>query len=182
MTTCIYKTVTLAPNEPFNLPPGAELVSATDPSKLTSTCPLPATLEALTCYGFVLIAHTGGSGSITFEDDQTTYEGISINGVYYPFSAPVGFNPAAVQAEIEALSIGSAFSGFCISTNSYLPNSVKYYLMFKTIPSIGNDLQLIGSTVAGNSGTGLPQAPFTLPAETRTAITGAGHTGVCSCL
>lgn len=41
LNSCIYKSVTLAAGEQFNLPPGATLVSTTNNSAITSNCPIP---------------------------------------------------------------------------------------------------------------------------------------------
>lgn len=93
----VYRSVTLQPDEPFNLPPGAELISATDINSLTSTCPLPSTLEPLECW-IIYIGMTEAddfdSNSIWMVDADLGGSkgiGITVNNTFYPYTMPQGF-------------------------------------------------------------------------------------------
>lgn len=49
-TNCIYKSVTLSAGETFVLPPGAELISASDTNAITSSCPDPIPNVPVKCW------------------------------------------------------------------------------------------------------------------------------------
>ena len=182
-TTTIIRSITLSPGEQFVLPAGARLLGADVPGNITSNCELPV-LEELACYGFILLATTGADGSETevLEDTQITYLGIKINDVYTPFPTPIGFNAADVLTGLEDLPMGSMFMDGCISQSSDLSRqSYKLYVIFKTIPSIGDKLMLVASTTSPNAGAGLPQVQYLVPAVAYDTIISDGNTDLCEC-
>ena len=88
--SCSFKSVTLIAGEQFVLPPGAEIVSASDPTAISSThdCAGDLTkLEVPQCY-VVGMGQADGSGNNI--SDGWAY-GISIDNIQYPFSYSVNF-------------------------------------------------------------------------------------------
>lgn len=180
---CIYRSITLAANEEFTLPPGAEIIGSSNINSITSTCPLPTNLEQLGCYGFVVVAATGVNGGETevWEDTQITFLGLNYDGIDYPFVSAVGYDGASIITQISLLPFGAAFSNFCISSCDETGNqSLKFYVIFNTFPSIAQNLKLYGTTSSPNSGSGIPQVPFEFPCLTRDEIVAAGNCNVCS--
>lgn len=159
---CIYKSVTLAAGEQFNLPPGAVLVAATDESAISSTCPIPE-LEELKCY--IIAAYASdevGCGTGVWEGDaNATISGITIAGTYY--SLNVGSNDSGsfyMDQVVNWINSNPSYSGM-LQNASYGRDwdgncrGGVATLCFKTIPSIAENtyLHLNTSLVSpGNSG------------------------------
>ena len=182
-TNCIFKSVTLAANEQFSLPPGAEIVSASGGlDSFNSTCPKPTSIETPQCYGFVIAANEGTYGSHTepFEETQIFFTGLAVNGTSYPFSNQTGFDAGAVSTAMGTTSIGSVFSGFAVADNSDR-YGWHQYIVFKTIPSIAKNLELVGYTLAGNQGSGFANAIFRIPAYTLNELSGLGNSDLPNC-
>ena len=93
---CIYKSVTLAAGEQFTLPPGAEIISATDINSFTSTCPKPTTLDTFVCgslqWGIQPISGGGGTAPFSvggINPPDTHCIGVKIGDVkYYSTKSP----------------------------------------------------------------------------------------------
>jgi hypothetical protein len=173
--SCVYTSVTLQTNEQYVLPPGAVLVSTTDPTKITSVndCADLSQLETAGCYGFYI------SSSISTGDDAAydtvTVQGITVGGVYYPFVSPVtvpktnGGIPASFIVnftnQLNLLSIGALFTDFTGWSDCY-PNTgdstCTAMLCFKTIPSIAT-----GALVKciGVSSENFTPIPFFVPVQ-----------------
>jgi hypothetical protein len=68
---CSIQAITIQPGEPFNLPPGAEILSVSNINSLTSSCPLPNNLEEPECYilSFAAVERIG--------NDRPPYQGSS---------------------------------------------------------------------------------------------------------
>lgn len=78
------QSIPLKPGEVFTLPPGAKLISATDPTTLDSTCPLDEDLEKLECFVFVLgVGDNQGNDTKTWDADDSRIRGWSFNGTDY---------------------------------------------------------------------------------------------------
>jgi hypothetical protein len=83
-STCIYKTVTLQNGEKYVLPSGAEIVSATNPSLITSACANLDNLENLQCFTCVLGAAgaDGNNGQLWEAKDSGSNNGaVFITGI-----------------------------------------------------------------------------------------------------
>lgn len=71
---CIIKSVTLAEGETFVLPPGAELIGATDPGAITSVndCAPTDNLQTLACYTCIIgVGAEDGNASQLWEAEPT---------------------------------------------------------------------------------------------------------------
>ena len=127
----VTRSVTLQPNEPFNLPPGAELISATDINSLTSTCPLPSTLEPLECWIIPIgmtEADSGDNNSIWMSGADLGGSkgiGITINDTFYPYIMPQGFEgEPQLGGFVSYVSSNPALSGLLLdpsTLNAYDP-------------------------------------------------------------
>lgn len=76
--SCIIKSVTLAEGETFVLPPGAELIGATDPGAITSVndCAPTDNLQTLACYTCIIgIGAEDGNASQLWEAEPTSGSG-----------------------------------------------------------------------------------------------------------
>ena len=154
---CTYKSVSLLAGEKFILPPGAEIVAATNGlSDYTSTCAKPSSLEVPTCYKFRFSgADNDNSATENWEVDRNfAVKGIMIDNVYYPFyngtavvagSAPATDFQAAMNSITALSGLFTTFSRDFYGSggdNTGWTNIVK----FTTIPSIGANLSFVIST------------------------------------
>ena len=64
-TNCIYKSVVLSPGETFVLPPGAELISASDPTAITNSCGDTIPITETKCYRIKWILNVDPEGGRT---------------------------------------------------------------------------------------------------------------------
>jgi hypothetical protein len=162
---CIYKSVILAPGEEFNLPPGALLISASDTTAITSTCPIPA-LEQPACYFFALGTLDGdGDGRAEYwEDSQskiygfkygnTIVSGPDIYGTpYYDMTAVYNMIAATLP-----ITLVGTFANNGPSSN----DSAQSGLVFKMIPSLASQLSLLIVAYANMAGS---PAYYTSPAR-----------------
>ena len=188
--TCTFHTVTLLPGEQFNLPPGAEVISITDSGAITSNgCANLDNIETPVCYGFVIASHddTDSDTQVWVGDGSNPnifYIGVYLGDIYYPFTASAGYDGTAIITQLEALSFGSIMTGFCTSTsNDGTADSKKSYIIFNTIPSIGDNLKLYGYTAGPNNGggTGFGAVYFDHPCLLRSEIIDLNHRDVCDC-
>lgn len=183
-TPCIYKSVTLAANEQFTLPPGAEIVSATGGlDSFDSTCSKPTSIETPGCYGFILVAREpSGNESRAYDaDDDLKYTGLYLNNTYYPFSSTFQFGSGTFVSSITSVPFGSLLTNFCTSSsNDTSRNSIKAYIIFRTLPSIAKTLELRAETNSPNSGSGVPNVEFRIPCLLRDDIVNSGNNNVCS--
>jgi hypothetical protein len=192
-TNCIYRSVSLQVGESFTLPPGAEIVSATDLNSITSTCPLPDNLEALECYIFVLLAAdpissgrgvwSGGSSG----DENAFILTLTVGGVTYnipdiPADSNGIFDVGQLASVIASnpsingmmLSLGVASGSDPASTRGGVGT-----LCFKTTPSIAADTYLQLNTSLFNVGTPEPTTLVRLYPKKLSDY--AGGVGTCTC-
>jgi len=146
-TPCIYKSVTLVEGEQFNLPPGAQIIAASDSTAFTSTCPIPSELETFKCYiSYFFRTEADGSANDICED--VCIYGIHINGVDYGFTGCREVNNYDcsncdmgpwLQTELNAIS-GGAFAGIFKDFYVYCSyddgRGVVCAVNFKTLDSI----------------------------------------------
>ena len=161
---CIYKTVTLQPNEPFNLPPGAELISATDVNALSSSCGPLTNLEQAENYVLMIAGPTDVDVDNYYGDGRMYIQGYEINGVYTGFSTtyPNRGNPDTALANegcFDTVAVGNAILTIpgVIAVNT--ANGLEYYSgtpdngckcawTIKIVPSIAENLKIRVYTVA----------------------------------
>lgn len=154
-TTCIIKTAALIAGETFILPPGAILISATDPLAITSSCGA-VSLETAESYVFVLAGYdnTNGDGEY-FEKGLSEAYGYTLYGVTTNFAvAPTNnFSQGTwdydsirntLAASIPAI---TATAGNSIAQGAPNHNTISY-VVISTVPSIANTLRLLISTSA----------------------------------
>jgi hypothetical protein len=172
--SCIYTSVTLQTSEQYVLPAGAVIVSATDPTKITSVnnCADLSQLETAGCYGF-FISESDSNGDAAY--DEVKVQGITVGDVYYPFTTEVnipktnGAIPISFinnfTNQLNLLSIGPLFSNFTGWVDGY-PNSgdATYTTMvcFKTIPSIATGALI---KCVGVASTNFTPIPFFVPIQ-----------------
>lgn len=155
--TTKYTSVTLSAGESYILPPGATIISATDPSALTSVndCFDPSTLETPVCYEFafgrdadnnddhpmdsayIQSLYLGGNQGTAY-DINTNIMGSCCTGSsqWAPGLASKFANNVPLVVEYLGTSLIGCFgSGFL--TND---KRCEYRVRVKTIPSIGKDM------------------------------------------
>ena len=142
--SCIYKSITLTEGETFVLPPGAELVGASDTGAITSTndCAPTDNLEALLCYQMIFSLNSNVTPSVNLENtDATTSVSIDLLGVEYlvaqssnPSNAQ--FTAALTSAGLTGIITNTSLS---IGTTGSRWNFVYY---FKTIPSVASNVKI----------------------------------------
>jgi hypothetical protein len=158
--SCSYQTITLSAGEQFVLPPGATIIAATDTNLISSQNDCAGdlqNLEEFTCYSFRFSgALSDDDGRTENWDDQNFYvNGITIQGVYYPFTSSIQGWQGATSFET-ALNGITALSGLFNSVaNNFGYDSVflgasrgwTNVVTLNTIPSIGDVLEFNVSTV-----------------------------------
>jgi hypothetical protein len=119
---CIYKTVTLAEGEQFNLPPGAILVAATDSTAITSTCPIPTLGKPICGTLYVVIDVDDNEGHPNNEKDFRINE-INVGGNIINFGGQLvitsGDNPGTLVTTT--------------TLNSYISPSLQGIFVFKNV-------------------------------------------------
>lgn len=169
---CTFKSVTLAAGEQFVLPPGAEIVAATNGLEdYTSTCAKPTSLESPTCYSFRFSGRYSERGNYTenWESDSSdklnySVTGITVDTIYYPFTT--AFQGTTNQATVLAALNTTPFTGMFTSFNNIGGGDNHSWtngFTFATIPSIGDTMYFEIQTEIQN------QNPFTgsTPASVR---------------
>lgn len=163
-TTTIYKSVLLQPGEQFTLPPGAELISASDTDSISSTCDI-SNLQGLNCYTFVFgNAGSDGNDSQLFESETAGESnvkaiGISVNGTDYLFSSPQlsrdddgrYLDPDLINA-INSTAAGQVLLNAIYGYWQMGENGTINYITFQGAPSVAQGLSLILSAyvIAGS--------------------------------
>jgi hypothetical protein len=188
---CVIKTITLQPGEPYNLPPGAELISATDINALTSTCPLPPNLEQPEYWVLILASSENDDSADYYSNPRFGIGGYELSGVYTSFSKyyPMGTDPN--QADEGCWDLNDVKNGFLtipgvfgINTVNGLEyedgldeNGCKNAWTFKIIPSVAKNLYIVTGNSAdlGNTkNTAVSQFHRLLPYD---YVVGAGNYG-----
>jgi len=86
-TPCPIRSITLQAGESYVLPPGAEIISATDIDLIESTndCANLDNVEDLNCYIFVLIGakETGSDSNPWQEDSETQVNSLTVGQIIY---------------------------------------------------------------------------------------------------
>lgn len=190
------KTAIVTSDNSFVLPAGATIKSIgyNGTMVLSSSCEnllSSAPVEEFVCYGFVLIAHeSSNSGAEAFEGDSIRYTGVMIDGVKHDFPEPVPFEFTGPGEEVSLALKALPATKDLLTNYSACPSnndgndSKKYYVMFKTIPSIGDNMYLMAISDTPNYSSDstpfIASTPFLVPCQTRTAITAAGN-DACDC-
>lgn len=192
--TEIYRSVTLAPGEQFNLPPGAELLGATTISDITSTCPLPSNLEELDCYLFSMLANVENlDATYVWEgcggDCNAYLESITVAGITYPISPALTADDRGkfdVAGLASFISTNASISGVLLnisgSTDYDYPRGGAATLCFKTFPSVAQDTYVTLATYLQGLGTPTPSTKVRVYAQLRSDyIAGGTPAATCNC-
>ncbi len=155
-TTCAYRSLQLSPGEQFVLPPGAELIGATDPDSIQSLCADTDALEEMQCYVAMLATVPGDTNNDYYDCVNQHLEGYELNGVFTPFTPHFSndqlacrFNSQAILNKLKELLPAVVATSYAWAGDS---DGEKNYLVIKTIPSIGSNLVFRWSTEAAVSG------------------------------
>lgn len=169
-----YQTITIPSNGQGYIPSGATIVGIDNPSSLTisSGC-VDLDVPDYICYAFIsLTQNDSGSATEPLQHDNVTYDGLMAGGTKYTFSSPIAYDnigdPAiGIGARIKGIpDIGNVFSDIFVSNEGDGSYGNRTYILFKTIPEIGDSLQLIARTKWNGEGANV-NMPYYLPAITR---------------
>lgn len=146
---CIVKAATLVEGEVFVLPPGAVLISASDPNLITSTCDIPP-LETLSCYIIPLVATDADvtdSQSAWMYEAPTKIISLNVNGISYPLDIGMTTDGAFNVEEVVTFVAGtSELQGMLLDLTSNKADTNTRggiaTLCFKTIPSVATNMYL----------------------------------------
>lgn len=154
--SCIIKSVTLAAGESYVLPPGAELIAASNTNLITVSpveCTPTDNLETFTCYIFAMVGHANNQyvGSAAWTDETSRINEFHVGGVINPID--VHMNSKGVWDVLALRSwmiTNPAVSGLFLdittsagSSEYLLANSGGVStLCFKTIPSVASSMYL----------------------------------------
>jgi len=182
-TTVIYKSITLTPGEQFTLPPNAELVGASSPADLESSCDLPS-LATLECFELVVFgADEAGSQGRPYEKDDSSdlvIRKLVVSGVEYdiPDMSVSGWGQFDFQVLINYLSATPALQGVIIDPSWATANSDDRggvtSLCFKSFSDVALTIHFIIETYFLTGGTSELKV-FAKPYGTHTGI------GQCNC-
>jgi len=146
-SNCIYKSVTLAVDETFTLPPGAEIVSSSGGLQaFTSTCPKPTDLETPECY--TVTFQSADASRVTPPYEFVDIQGIKIGATTYPFTngsfqfgqvANASTFATILNSRIASTTIGPLITGGRVVQAGRNGGRGEYFVFqFNTIPSIGD--------------------------------------------
>lgn len=160
---CLIKTVTLQPGEPYNLPPGAELISATNINALTSTCPIPSTIEQPEDWVLVIAGSENEDTNDYYGRPRFGIGGYELGGVYteFPSYYQTGGNPDTELANEGCFDMNAVATGLLTIPGVYavnVSNGIEKYdgnqdngckcaWTMKIVPSVAASLYI----VMGNS-------------------------------
>jgi hypothetical protein len=165
-TPCTYKSVTLAANEQFTLPPGAQIISASGGlDSFDSTCTKPTSVETPVTYEFVWAASQDSYSNATemFEDDNNNRMiGIVLNlSQEYGFSSPLETQWYGSDYDLQSrFNSITALSGLFTNASLYykdhdesvgINRGIGSLWRFTTIPSIGDNMEMLFQTVFSSS-------------------------------
>lgn len=145
-TTCIYKSVTLQAGETFVIPPGGELIGASNETAIVSSCDEEFNLEEIQCYGFLLGGNERDGGLDQYlEGEAIRVIGYTLNGNEYPFIPEYSTDPSGIWLDTTGLlnaiksipGILDVNIGLVVNTRAKL-----WYFIVKTIPSVASTLEL----------------------------------------
>jgi hypothetical protein len=194
---CIIRAVTLAPNEPFNLPAGAEIISVTDINSLKSTCPIPSDLEELECYilSFVALDDDGDrppyNGSDTSSQKTFYIRGVQVGNIFYSLSTAVTagdngvFNIGPLVTFMQTtpglagLFLDITTAGASVSNKGGIAT-----MCFKAVPSIAANTFIAADTAIIGLNNDNPDTFIRIYPIKRTdwSIISQDGTGICQCL
>lgn len=195
---CSYNSITLQSGQSFVIPPGGQIIGASDIDLITSQddCVDLTNLEDAECYGFFLSESISDGGDAAYNDVQI--QGIIVNDITYSFSTPInppnfpssGTVPTSflndLQDRLSALSIGGLFfdfSGWGQSTPSSGDASNTVMVCFRTFPSIATNMYVYGLGTNDSIAASVPvQFPVTTPDKMYNYLNiVANFAGKCSC-
>lgn len=166
-TKCIVNSITLQPGTSFILPPGSVIIGTSNISSLTSTCADLTQIETPECYiaKVVLFDNTNGAGEFFEADGYQCLYGYSLNSVDQAIGTCTGAVGGYYSTGLNPNGINGNPTGFMGKLKAALPAITSYnglgtsdgstynYLFvyqIKTIPSIGDNLEIIINASAEN--------------------------------
>jgi len=168
-----YKSVTLAAGESYILPPGATIISLSNPDIYSSenNCAPKDNVETLGCYSIQIQESVSNGGDAAYNDIIVT--GVKIGETFYSFSSPINFSncngciPTTTISDFKnrltQVGLGDLFfdwSGYA----DVIPNSgdaaMVTMLCFKTVPSVGS---ILSFTAYGHQDGTAPNVPIIIP-------------------
>ena len=191
-TRCITNSITLEPGTSFVPPPGSTIIGASNISNILSTCVDLTKIEQTECYVVMLASLNGNSNghSEYFESGQQKVIGVQVNGVYTSFGDGNIFNVFdnghydmnLVYSRLAQYVSGISFGNTSNFTANGANLSDRSALAIKTIPSIGNNLQLVLEAIANVSpGGGASTVRFYANFAKYTDLATAGIAGLPTC-
>lgn len=187
--TPVLRSIKILPGQTIVLPKGIDIKSiiSEGDATITSTCIIP-NVTPLECYGFISFAdrdqgsHTqelqiyGGDSGVNIH-----YEGVLINGIRINFATPISwFDNSGLKTALSAVSplITNVFVSNQFTATNY---GYKKYIMIRTVPVIGDNIQLIAVTSITVQTTSTGNVEYLLPAYKTAALIAAGNDSVPDC-
>jgi hypothetical protein len=147
MIACTYQSITLQAGESFILPPGAELVSASNLSNITSEndCLDLTNIEEVQCYG-VIFGDSNPGGSETPVYATVDIYGLRVDNIDYPFVGTITANSSAtaIKSAIDTTTFGPLITNITIQLVDSPDRGNVLYVAFQSIPSITSDMYFYG--------------------------------------
>lgn len=147
MIACTYQSITLQAGESFILPPGAELVSASNLSNITSEndCLDLTNIEEVQCYG-VIFGDSNPGGSETPVYNTVDIYGLRVDNIDYPFVGTITANSSAtaIKSAIDTTTFGPLITNITIQLVDSPDRGNVLYVAFQSIPSITSDMYFYG--------------------------------------
>lgn len=147
---CIFKTVSLAAGEQFNLPPGAELLGSSNVNAITSTCPIPK-LEDQAHYTIYHAFSAQGDvdGHSAFMQGSDVYVQLGILGHELGLGTYT-FSTTDVVNALTSVGLNGIVTITALNTNQWPtspgwptgPSRYGQFLEFLTLPSIAATMYL----------------------------------------
>jgi hypothetical protein len=147
MIACTYQSITLQAGESFIHPPGAELVSASNLSNITSEndCLDLTNIEEVQCYG-VIFGDSNPGGSETPVYNTVDIYGLRVDNIDYPFVGTITANSSAtaIKSAIDTTTFGPLITNITIQLVDSPDRGNVLYVAFQSIPSITSDMYFYG--------------------------------------
>jgi hypothetical protein len=119
---CLYKTVTLAAGEQFNLPPGGVLIAASDANAITSNCPIP-TLGKTICGTLLVVIDVDENTGHPNNEQNFRINNITVGSTVIDFSGQLIITASDNPGTLVTLS----------TLNSYISSSLQSIFVFKNV-------------------------------------------------
>lgn len=165
-TSCVFNTISISPGTSFVLPPGASIVNVSNLDSVTTECADLTNLETPECYiaKVVLFNNDNGTGEFFEGDGFQCMYAYAINGIentlggcfrpdngyYYPGPPNIVNSPNAGFLKYLKNLVPAITSYNGISTSDGSTKNFIFIYQVKTIPSIGDNLEILIKASAEN--------------------------------